>query len=183
MPARAHHPSITVPECHDSERSFCREFFGRAPCSCACRGLRCGHLCVVGAAQHLKAALAMCVWLQVMMATRPIPLALASLKVVHLAVASGRGAARANAMVFGAAFRSRSGKAPNMFALPGPAAFIGAPRSPAFTRDLFIAPMAASHFASPLRQRARNSLGNKLWKLQLVNRMFQLLAFRSHGRS
>ena len=88
------------------------------------------------------------------MATRTVPLAFAGLKVVHLAVASGCGAAGANAVVFGAALGCRSRKAPDVFALPGPAAFIGAPRSPAFACDLFIAPMAASHFTSPLRQRA-----------------------------
>jgi hypothetical protein len=117
------------------------------------------------------------------MAARTIPLALAGLKVVHLAVASWCGASGANAAVFGAALRRRSSKAPDVFALPCPAALIGAPRAPTFTCDLFIAPMTATHFASPLRQRARNPLGNKWWKLQLVNRMFQLLAFRSHGRS
>ena len=118
-----------------------------------------------------------------MMATRTVPLAFAGLKVVHLAVASWCGASGANAAVFGAALRRRSSKAPDVFALPGPAAFVGAPRTPTFARDRFIAPMAAAHFASPLRQHARNPLGNKWWKLQLVNRMFQLLAFRSHGRS
>ena len=117
------------------------------------------------------------------MAARTIPLALTGLNVVHFAVASGGSASGANAVVFGAALRCRSSKAPDVFALPCPAAFIGAPRSPAFTCDLFITPMAASHFASPLRQRARNPLGNKWRKLQLVNRMFQLLTFRSHGRS
>ena len=117
------------------------------------------------------------------MATRTVPLAFAGLKVVYLAVASWCGAAGTNAVVFGATFRCRSSKAPDVFALPCPAAFIGAPRAPTFTCDLFIAPMTATHFASPLRQRARNPLGNKWWKLQLVNRMFQLLAFRSHSRS
>jgi hypothetical protein len=85
-------------------------------------------------------------------------------------------------MVFGAAFRSRSGKAPNMFALPGPAAFIGAPRSPAFAGNQFIAPVTTASFASPFRQHARNSLGNKWWKFQLVNRVFQLSAFCGHDR-
>ena len=118
-----------------------------------------------------------------MMAARTIPLALAGLKVVHLAVASWCGASGANAAVFGAALRRRSSKAPDVFALPGSAAFVRAPRAPTFARDQFVAPMTASHFASPLRQHARNPLGNKWWKLQLVNGMFQLLAFCSHGRS
>jgi hypothetical protein len=118
-----------------------------------------------------------------MMAAGTIPLALAGLKVVHLAVASGGSASGADALVFGAALRRRSSKAPDVFALPGPAAFVGAPRTPTFARDRFIAPMAAAHFASPLRQHARNPLGNKWWKLQLVNGMFQLLAFCGHGRS
>ena len=117
-----------------------------------------------------------------MMATRTVPLAFAGLKVVHLAVASGCGAAGTNAVVFGATFRRRSSKAPDVFALPCSAAFVGAPRSSTFASDRFVAPMAASHFASPLRQRARNPLGNKWWKLQLVNRMFQLFAFCGHDR-
>jgi hypothetical protein len=137
---------------------------------------------VVGAAQHLKATSAMCVWQQVMMATWPIPLALTGLKVVDFAVAPWRGAPWANAMVFGAAFRSRSGKAPNMFALPSPPAFVGAPRTPTFTGDQLIAPVTPPSFASPFRQRARNSLGNKWWKLQLVNGVFQLFAFCGHDR-
>jgi hypothetical protein len=137
---------------------------------------------VVGAAQHLKATSAMCVWQQVMMATWPIPLALTGLKVVDFAVAPWRGAPWANAMVFGAAFRSRSGKAPNMFALPSPPAFVGAPRTPTFTGDQFIAPVTPPNFASPFRQHARNSLGNKWWKFQLVNRVFQLFAFCGHDR-
>lgn len=117
------------------------------------------------------------------MATRTIPLALAGLKVVHFAVAPGGSASGANAVVFGAALRRRSSKAPDVFALPGPAAFVGAPRAPTFARDRFVAPMAASHFTSPLGKHARNPLGNKWWKLQLVNGMFQLLAFCGHGRS
>jgi hypothetical protein len=118
-----------------------------------------------------------------MMAARTIPLALTGLNVVHFAVASGGSASGADAVVFGAALRRRSSKAPDVFALPGSAAFVRAPRAPTFARDQFVAPMTASHFASPLRQHARNPLGNKWWKLQLVNGMFQLLAFCSHGRS
>jgi hypothetical protein len=137
----------------------------------------------MGAAQHLKTALTVYVGQKVMMAAGTIPLALAGLKVVHLAVASGGSASGADALVFGAALRRRSSKAPDVFALPGPAAFVRAPRAPTLARDRFIAPMAAAHFASPLRKHARNPLGNKWWKLQLVNGVFQLLAFRSHGRS
>jgi hypothetical protein len=117
------------------------------------------------------------------MAARTISLALAGLKVVYFAIASGGSASRADAVVFGAAFCRRSSKAPDVFALPGSAAFVGAPRAPTFARDRFIAPMTASHLTSPLRQHARNPLGNKWWKLQLVNGMFQLLAFCGHGRS
>jgi hypothetical protein len=69
-----------------------------------------------------------------------------------------------------------------MFALPSPPAFVGAPRTPTFTGDQFIAPVTPPNFASPFRQHARNSFGNKWWKFQLVNRVFQLFAFCGHDR-
>jgi hypothetical protein len=59
-----------------------------------------------------------------MMAARTIPLALTGLNVVHFAVASGGSASGADAVVFGAALRRRSSKAPDVFALPGSAAFV-----------------------------------------------------------
>jgi hypothetical protein len=83
--------------------------------------------------------------------------------VVDLAVSALGGATRLSAAVLRATFCCRASKPPDMFALPGATACIGAPCASALTGDDLVTPVTVAHFASPFRQGTRNSLGDE-WR-------------------
>ena len=100
--------------------------------------------------------------------------------VVDLAVSAFSGATRLSTAVLCATFCSRAGKPPNVFALPGSTACIGAPCASALASDDLVTPVTASWFACPCRQSTRNSFGHKWRQLQFVNRVFRWCAFSGH---
>jgi hypothetical protein len=74
---------------------------------------------MVSMTQHLKPTPASTVGLQVVVAAWSVSLAITGFDVIDLTVAPCCGTTRTNAVVFGSAFCGRSGKSPDVFALPG----------------------------------------------------------------
>jgi len=83
--------------------------------------------------------------------------------VVDLAVSALGGTTWLSTAVLRATFCCRASKPPDMFALPGATACIGAPGASALARDDLVAPMTASDFASPFGQSTGNSFSHK-WR-------------------
>ena len=145
-----------------SERSFVvQRFLQRAARSCSCRRLLRGDLGVMSSAQHLEPTLAVRIRFEMVVTTRPVPSAIAWFDVVDLAISTCCVAPLSRAAVLRPTFGGRTSETPDVIALPSPPTRVAAPRTPTCCNDHEVAPLAASRFAAPCREVARDSFGDE----------------------
>jgi hypothetical protein len=163
MSAGAHHPTVAVPKCHGSERSFGSRFGGPSCRGTIARLLR-GDLGMMGTTQHLESTFAIFIGAKMVMTAGPVSAAVARLAMIDLAVASCGIATRTRASVLRAAFGRSARESPDVFALPCPPAGIRTPGAPTCARDGRVAPLATPGLTLPCRQRAGDAFGNEWWE-------------------
>lgn len=104
---------------------------------------------MVRATQHLEATDSVRIGIEVMVAAGTVTITVARRDVVHLAVATSGVATGTGAAVLGTTLCRGAGKAPDVVALPGSRATIGAPRASTRLGDVCVAPLASSARTGP----------------------------------
>ena len=112
---------------------------------------------MVNMTKYLQTAPASAIGQKVVMTSGAVAFSVPGFAVIHFAVASGGRALNSNTAILRPSLSSRTCKAPDMFSLPCPATFFGAPSATTSSVKGLIAPLASSEFALPHRKWTGNS--------------------------